>query len=211
MAAARVQFANNNNSMGGTYQLVLPAGTGNGNLLVVCVGGFDPSYGNFVDLPNISDNLGGQYIVAADVEVGNDRMTIFYVPGVASGVKTLTIYQSVPSTCVAIEYAGLANQLDVAGSATTTTDANGVVTWSTPTIEPSGSGVIIGYAVAITLVGAAFAAGTSYTLVVEQDDSANGTSSAAFERLNAAALTTYNVNGTVGSSTRVDSLSCAFK
>lgn len=211
MAASRVQFGNGQNSSGGNYLVTLPAGTGNGNLLVVCVGGFDPAYGNFVDLPNLSDNLGSQYSVAADVELGNDRMTIFYVPGVGAGVKTLTVYQSFPSTCVAIEYSGLANQVDVVSSPNTNTDTGGAVTWTVPTIVPAGSGAIIGFAVAISMVGAAFAAGASYTLVVEQDDSVNGTSSAAFERLNAAALTAYNVNGTTGSSTRVDSMAVAFK
>jgi hypothetical protein len=211
MAASRVQFSNGQNSAGGSYNVVLPAGTGNGNLLVVCVGGFDPSYGNFVDLPNISDNQGNQYVPAADVELGNDRLTIFYVPGVKGGTQTLTVYQAFPSTCVAIEYAGLANQVDVVASANTTTDPVAVTTWADSTLVTSGSGVIVGFAVAISLVAAAFAAGAGYTLVVEQDDTVNGTSSAAFERLNAASQTAYSVNGTVGSATRVDSLSVAFK
>jgi hypothetical protein len=211
MAASRVQFGNAQNSGGGNYNLVLPAGTSNGNLFVVCVGGFDPSYGNFVDLPNVSDNLGSQYSLAADAEIGNDRMTIFYIPGVSAGVRTLTIYQSVPSTCIAIEYTGLANQVDVVTGMNVTADTNGVTTWAGYNFSTSGSGVIVGYAVAITLVGAAFAAGAGYTLVAEQDDTVNGTSSAAFERLNAAANNLYGVNGTVASSTRVDCLSAAFK
>lgn len=210
MAASRVQFGNNNNSAGGNYLVNLPAGTGNGNLLVVCVGGFDPAYGNFVDLPNVGDNLGSQYQVAADAEVGNDRLSIFYLPGASAGVKTLTIYQSFPSTCVAIEYSGLANQVDVVSVPNTTTDTSSA-TWTAPTIVPSGSGVIVGLAVAISLVGAAFGAGSGYTLVVEQDDTMNGTSSAAFEKLNAAALNPYNVNGTVGSATRIDSIAASFK
>lgn len=210
MAASRVQFGNGQNSAGGSYGVNLPAGTGNGNLLVVCVGGFDPSYGEFVDLPNITDNMGSQYVVAADAEIGNDRLSIFYLPGVAAGVNALKIYQSFPSTCVAIEYAGLLNQVDVVSSPNTTTDTT-AASWTAPTIVPSGSGVIVGFTVAITLVAAAFAAAAGYTLVVEQDDTVNGTSSAAFERLNAAALSPYNVNGTVGSATRIDSLAVAFK
>lgn len=211
MAASRVQFANSNNSAGGNYSVNLAAGTGNGNLLVVCIGGFDPAYGNFVDLPNVSDNKGSQYAVAADVEISNNRMTIFYLAGVQAGVQNLTVYQSFPSTCIAIEYTGLTNQVDVVGGGLTITDPTGTVTWTSDSILTSGSGVIVGFAVAVSLVGASFAAGASYTLVVEQDDTMNGTSSAAFERLNAAAQAVYNVNGTTGSATRVDTIACAFK
>jgi hypothetical protein len=116
----------------------------------------------------------------------------------------------VPSTAVAAEYSGLLNQVDVVGGQLT--DPSGSTSWTTSTIvNSSASGLISCFSVAISLVGAAYAAGAGYTLVVEQDDSVNGTSSCLLERLNAAAPASYNSNGTVGSVTRVDSMQVAFK
>lgn len=208
MAAARVQFGNGNNSAGGSYTFSLPAGTTNGNLLAVCIGGYDPTFANFVNLPNLNDNLGSQYRVASDVLYGNDRLTMFYIPGVASGVQTFTVAQSVPSTAVAIEYSGLTNSIDVVGAVASSPSGT---SWAASSISTSGVGVILGFAVAIAISGASFAAGASYTLVVEQDDTVNASSSAVFERLNAAAGAVYSCNGTTGSSTRVDNISVAFK
>lgn len=210
MAVARVQSASGSNGGGGTYTVALTSPTSAGNTLVVCVGGYKGV--DWVDLPDIQDNLGNQYTAALDILPTNaDRMSVFYLPTIPAGITQLIIRNSAASSAVIMKYSGTTSKVDVVGSAQSQTDTGGVVTWNTPALATSTStGVIITVAVAINVSPSGFAGTGGMGLVAEVDIVAQSVSLGVCDQLNAAAGT-FSPSGTVNASMQVDSCAIAFK
>lgn len=209
MAVARVQFASGSNGGGGQYSVNLAATTA-GNMLVVCVCGYKGV--DWIDLPDIMDNLGSQYAIALDCKPTNiDRMNVFYLPTIPAGITNVNLNNSQPSSAVVMEYSGLTSKVDVVGSCQSQTDTGGVVAWNAPALATStATGVLIAMAVAINVSPSGFAGTGGFTLVAETDIVAQTVSLGVCDQMNAAAGT-FTPAGTVNASMQVDSCAIAFK
>lgn len=217
MAVARVQFKAGNNGTGGPLVLNLTSAVTSGNLLflltwVFCKPAGTYAGGNWVDLSTIGDNTGVQnWNTVYDSNYGRmglqNRASAFVLPVVSSTtLQAITIYQPLPCIAYAVEYSGLAGIFDGA----TIGQVNLGTTWSTPAITTTGTGMLITFAGAPFAQPVTFAAGTSYTLISENDDSAATCAACAVERLNTAAAT-YNGNGTTAASQEVEAFTIAYK
>ncbi len=188
----RVQFVGNTNGTGGTYSISLNPIT-SGNFLVIA------TWSKTTDAaPTISDNLSSAYSTATTQTANSQRLVVFYLAAVPSGITTITISgNALAAMGVAFEYSGVSGTLD---QVSTIASFSASTTWASNSITTTANDLLFGVVFANNGQTLTFAPNTPFKKAFDLPQTSDGDDMSIADQFNVSPGT-YTVSGTCLSGT----------